>query len=226
MNKILEKPILTIDNHCEERIKPQLIRDVKTEAVLVFTRTALERYFDRFNKDDNKLILSTQEDTSYVYNSLKSLLIDLQKHVVNVEYLINLVQTTKQNPSSLELRKLAKYEEPLITYYDSMAKKIAQQFPSKIAAVPEFIVICVLSMWFLEEEKTSALYPFIKKYDTLLLIDKFEKYAQNSNDEEKKVFSQMQKVSIEVVEVLKNVKYKFNTDRKSKNRQSKSKRRQ
>jgi len=223
--KMEKKQIFSINNYCEDRIKPQLIRDVKTEAVLVFARTALERYFDRFDKENTVLELASIDDTNYVYDSLKSLLIDLQKHVVNVEYLITLVQNSKQNPRNLELKKLAKYEEPLITYYDSMAKRILHQFPSKTAAVPELIVISILSIWFEEEEKSTTLYPFIKKYDSLKLIEKYEKYALLLDKDKKKVISMMQTVSIDVVEVLKNVKYKFNTDRKSKNRQGKSKRR-
>lgn len=225
VKKMEEKQIFSINNYCENRIKPKLIRDVKTESILVFARTALERYFDRIDNKNSQLILKNEEDTSYVYNSLRELLKDLQKHVVNVDYLINLVQHSKKNPTNLELKQLAKYEEPLIIYYDSMAKRIASQFPTKTEAVPELIVISMLSIWFLEEEKPSVLYPFITKYDTLQLIEKFEMYAHGVEDDKKKVISLMQKVSIDVVEVLKNVKYKFNQDRKSKNRQNKSKRR-
>lgn len=223
VQEIEEKQIFSINDYCENRIKPQIIRDVKTEAILVFARTALERYFDRFEKENNKQILNNIEDTNYVYDSLRELLNDLQKHVVNVEYLMKLVQNAKENPENFELKKLAKHEEPLITYYDSMAKRISHQFPSKTAAVPELIVISILSIWFHEEEKSSILYPFIKKYNTLQLIGKFEQYAQSLDDDEKKVISLMQKVSIDIVEVLKNTKYKFNQDRKSKIRKNRSK---
>ncbi len=223
VEEIEKEQIFSINDYCENRIKPQIIRDVKTEAVLVFARTALERYFDRFEQDNYKLILDNEQDANYVYNSLRELLTDLQKHVVNVEYLVKLVQNAKNNPQNLELKKLAKYEEPLITYYDSMAKRISYQFPSKMAAVPELIVISMLSIWFEEEGKSSILYPFIKKYNTLELIEKYEKYAQCLDDDKKKVISLMQKVSIDVVEVLKNTKYKFNQERKSKIRKNRSK---
>lgn len=223
VEEIVEKKIFSVKNYCENRIKPQIIRDVKTEAILVFARTALERYFDRFEKENNKLILNSVEDTNYVNDSLRELLNDLQKYVVNVEYLMTLIQNAKQNPQNLEFKKLAKYEEPLITYYDSMAKRISYQFPSKTAAIPELIVINMLSIWFQEEEKSSILYPFINKYDSLKLIGKYEKYSQGLDEDNKKVISLMQKVSIDVVEVLKNVKYKFNTDRKSKVRKNRSK---
>lgn len=225
VKKMEEKQILTINDCCENRIKPQLIRDVKTEAILVFARTALERYFTRFEQDSSNLSLFNEDDTSYVNNALRELLNDLQKYVVNVEFLVDLVRDAKKNPSNLSLQKLAKYEEPLITYYDSMAKRIAFLFPSKTEAVPELLVISMLSIWFSEEEKSSDLYPFIKKYDTLQLIEKFEIYGQSVNEKEKKIISSMQTLSIDVIEVLINTKYKFNQERKSKNRQNKSKRR-
>jgi len=220
VKKMEDKQVLVIDDYCEHRIKPKLIRDVKTEAILVFARTALERFFKKFDKEDTELVLENEECTDYVYGSLRNLLKDLQKHVVNVDYLIELIQNAKKYPQSIELRRVAKYEEPLIVYYDAMAKRMEYHFPEKITAVPEFIVMCVLCIWFIEEEKTSSMYPFLEKYDILEIIDRFEKYARNSPDDKKKLFSQMQKVSIDVVEVLKNVKYKFNPDRKSKIRKN------
>lgn len=213
-----EKNVLVIDDYCECRIKPKLIRDVKTEAVLVFARTALERFFEKLDQKDTQLLLGDEETTNYIYGSLRDLLKDLQKHVVNVEYLIELIQNAKKNPRSVELRQLAKYEEPLIDYYDTMAKRMEYHFPQKISAIPEFIVICVLCNWFLEDEKPTTLYPFIGKYDFLALIEKFEIYANNETDDKKKLICAMQTVSIDVVEVLKKAKYKFNKDRVSKKR--------
>lgn len=211
-----EKKVLVINDNCEQRIKPKLIRDVKTEAVLVFARTALERFFNKLDSEDTKLSLGDKENTNYVYSQLRALLQELQTHVVNVEYLIDLVENAKKYPSSFELRQLAKYEEPLINYYDIMAKRMEYHFPSKTTALPEFIVVCVLSTWFLENEKPMSIYPFIEKYDFLKLIEKFEIYGQNESDDKRKLIIQMQKVSIDVVSILQNAKYKFNKERISK----------
>ncbi|MEA3352626.1 MAG: hypothetical protein U9Q33_02245 [Campylobacterota bacterium] len=218
LNKSEEKKVIVIDDHCEQRIKPNLIRDVKTEAVLVFARTALERFFAKLDKDDKQPQLSNEEDSQYIYSTLRELLKDLQKHVVNVEYLIELVQNTKKHPYSQELKQLAKYEEPLIVYYDTMAKRMEYHFPSKTAAIPEFIVVCILSIWFLEEEKDTAIYPFVSNYDFLKMIEKFEIYGKGRTDEKKQLIILMQKVSLDVTESLKKVKYKFNKDRVSKKR--------
>lgn len=222
VKKMEDKKILVINDHCESRIKPKLIRDVKTEAVLVFARTALERFFNKLENDNAELLLGSKEDTRYIYGSLKELLKELQKHVVNVEYLIELIQNAKKYPGSLELRQLAKYEEPLINYYDAMAKRMEYHFPQKTAAIPEFIVICVLCNWFLENETPTTIYPFIEKYDFLKLIEKFELYTKNETDDKRKLVSRMQMVSIDVVETLKKTKYKFNKERTSKRKKRKA----
>ena len=62
-----KKEIFSVNDYCENRIKPQLIRDVKTEAILVFARTALERYFDRIDRKDSILVLKTEEDTKNIH---------------------------------------------------------------------------------------------------------------------------------------------------------------
>lgn len=218
VKKMEDKKVLVINDYCKERIKPKLIRDVKTEAILVFARTALERFFDKLDKNDIKLVLGNEDDTKYIYGSLRELLNDLQTHVVNVEYLLELIQHAKTHHDNLEIRQLAKYEEPLITYYDTMAKRMEYHFPEKITAIPEFIVICVLCNWFIEDEKPTSLYPFIENYDFLQLIEKFEIYAKNETDDKKKLISQMQLVSIDVANTLKKAKYKFNNHRVSKKR--------
>ena len=150
-----EKKVLVINDNCKERIKPKLIRDVKTEAVLVFARTALERFFIKLDKEDIELSLEDKINTNNVYSKLRNFLEDLEKYVVNVEYLIDLVQNAKRHPHCFELRQLAKYEEPLINYYDTLAKRMEYHFPAQVTVLPEFIVVCVMSNWFLENEKTK-----------------------------------------------------------------------
>jgi len=211
--KVVKKFILK--NNCTQRVKPTLLRDVKTEALLVFSRTALERYFKNIDEINWEPTVGTDEDTLYVYSTLKELLIHLQKHVVNVDYLVNL---TQHKENSLELKRLAKHEEPLIAYYDVMAQKVANHFADKPAYIPEFLVICVLSHWILEEEKSITLYPFLKDYDFLKLIDIFESHRNLFYKDEKCILSDIHKVSITIVEKLKLKKYKLNTQRVSRTR--------
>jgi hypothetical protein len=180
-----------LDDHCKKRIKPQLLRDVKTEALLVFARTALERYFERLDEADYKPTVGTDEDSIYIYDTLNSLKDELQSCVVNVDYLINLSKGVQKHP---ELKQLHQQESPLIAYYDVMARKVATFYEDKPAYIPEFLVICVLSDWIDEEEKSVELYPFLKDVDFLELI---------SADHNK---TQREKIQIKYGTSLKNTK--------------------
>jgi len=52
-----------IGSYCTKRIKPSLLRDVKTEALIVFARTALERYFTELDQANVETACETDEDT-------------------------------------------------------------------------------------------------------------------------------------------------------------------
>jgi len=207
------------DNCTKKRIKPRLLRDVKTEALLVFSRTALERFFQRVDANDWQPIVGTDDDTIYIYDTLRDLKDKLQECVVNVDYLMNLVQSSKKHP---ELRSLAKFEEPLITYYDVMAKKVEINIPTdQVWWIPELIVVCTLSHWIIEEEKSILLYPFLNDIDYNKLIEKFEIYGQGLEKDKKSIIVNMHKISAEIIEKLQNTRYKVNKQRVSKTRKNK-----
>ncbi len=203
---------------CTNRVKPRMLNSVKTEAVMVFARTALERYFRMVNEEKYTLKIGSKEDTEYVYNTLKELNYHLQDCVVNADYLINVVQGAKVNS---ELKSLAKYEEPLINYYDAMARYVKNYYIKKPAYIPEFLVICVLSHWIIEEEKSTELYPFLKDIDFTSLISKFELNREEFDKDGECVISDVFTASYGIVEKLKNVKYKLNKQRVSKTRKKK-----
>lgn len=207
---------IVLNTNCKNRIKPKLIRDVKTEALLVFARTALERFFAK-NENVELMKIGSIEDTKKIYKSLWDLKEKLEDSVVNVEYLLNLVQTAKRYAP---LKKLAKYEEPLITYYDAMAKRIEFHIPKERVFMPEFLVLCTLSHWVIEEEKSVTLYPFLKDFDFLFLIEKYELAALDKNEDKKNIVD-IHRVSTDLIETLKKTKYKFNKDRVSKTRRKK-----
>lgn len=207
---------IILNTNCKNRIKPKLIRDVKTEALLVFARTALERFFAK-NENLELMKIGNLEDTKKIYKTLWDLKEELEDSVVNVDYLLNLVQNAKRYAP---LRKLAKYEEPLITYYDAMAKKIEFHIPKERVFMPEFLVICTLSHWVIEEEKSVTLYPFLKDFDFLSLMEKYE-IAALEKDGNNMNITDIYKVSTDLIETLKKTKYKFNKDRVSKTRKKK-----
>lgn len=205
-------------DNCKTRIKPTLLRDVKTEALLVFARTALERYFFQIEEKECHLSVGTQADTAYVYDTLRELRDKLQECVVNVDYLLTLVKYSEKYP---HLKKLAKYEEPLRDYYNAMAQKVVNHFSNKPSFIPEFLVICILSHWIVEEEKSVHLYPFLYDIDFGLLIDKFEAHRQYFEQNNDGIIADMHNVSVSIVEKLKNKKYKANSSRVSKTRKKK-----
>ena len=59
--------------NCKNSIKPKLLRDVKTEALLVFIRTTLEDYFNQIEKSGYYFQLGNVEDNQLVSSQLKEL---------------------------------------------------------------------------------------------------------------------------------------------------------
>lgn len=202
-------------SNAPHRIKPSLLRDVKTEALLVFARTALERYFIQIEQSGYSPSLSTPEETTYVYDTLKALTAALQMSVVNVDYLIVLVKSSEKYP---KLRQASRFEAPLIAYYNTMAHKVASHFYQKFASLPEFLIICVLSHWILEEEKSVHLYPFLNQFDFMTLMDKFEMNRERFLLENECVISDIHAVAISIIEKLKEKKFKSTPNRVSKTR--------
>ena len=207
-----------IDDNCKNRVKAVLLLDVKTEALLVFARTALERYFAQIDEAKYEATVGTNSDTSYVYDTLRKLLVNLQESVVNVDYFMKLMQASKQ---SQQIRELSKFEDPLISYYDLMAETVGKFYQNRPAYLPEFLVICVLSHWILEEEKSTNLYPFLRDIDFLELTSKFEENRKHFEKNEECTINEIYEISAIIIEKLKNYKYKVNKTRVSKTRKKK-----
>lgn len=207
-----------ISDNCTKRIKPSLRRDVKTEAVMVFARTALERYFARLDEANIKTVIEQNEEITYVYSTLRNLLVRLQECVVNVDYLIGLAQNAHKHPA---FRVLSVQEEPLTAYYDIMAQRVRDHFRGKPTALPELLVVCVLAEWILGEEKSMHMYPFLNDIDFLELIGKFEDHRAYFYQDDKCTISEIHELSFRIVDKLKSYKYKANKSRVSKNRKKK-----
>ncbi|MCG3677510.1 hypothetical protein N5T79_08395 [Aliarcobacter cryaerophilus] len=193
---------------CRNRVKPKLLRDIKTEALLVFVRTTLEDYFYQIEKGSCFFKLSNEEDMKYVYNNLRKLLDYLEDSVINSSYLRSLIENANKNAS---LRLLAKKEEPLMVYYDSLVKSIERQLPNGTFWIPELIVICLLSEWIVEEEKSIYFYPFLKDFDYIDLINRYEVIKKDLEVDKKEVILNMFIISTKLIEKLKKVDFKFNS---------------
>lgn len=199
--------------NCPNRVKPKLLRDIKTEALLVFVRTTLEQYIQSINNNEYNFKLSTKEDEGFVHNTLKNLLDNLQDTVVNSSYLRSLIENSNKNST---LKVLAKREESLMVYYDSLVKTMQFLLPNGSFWIPELLVICLLSEWILEEEKNIYFYPYLENIDYMALINRYDKAKINLEVNKKEIVMNMYKLSSKLIEKLKNTEYKINTNRKSK----------
>ena len=195
---------------CRNRVKPVLLRDIKTEALLVFIRTTLEEYFNQIERDGYYFQLGTKEDNEFIHKNLRYLLEEVQDTVINSSYLRSLIENATKNPT---LKVLAKKEEPLMVYYDTLIKTIEKSLPNGSFWIPELVVICLLSEWIIEEEKTAYFYPYLKNIDYLDLIDRYDNTKKDLDDEKKEIIMQMYKLSTKLIEKLKKVEYKVNTTR-------------
>lgn len=198
---------------CRNRVKPKLLRDIKTEALLVFVRTTLEQCFYQIDNVGYNFRLGTDEDNEIVYSSLKFLLEQLQDTVINSSYLRSLIENSHKN---ITLKVLAKKEEPLMVYYDTLVKAIESSLKNGSSWIPELVVISLLSEWIIEEEKTAYFYPYLKDIDYLDLINRYDDTKKTLDDEKKEIIMNMYKISSKLIERLKKAEYKINTTRRKK----------
>jgi hypothetical protein len=196
---------------CKNRIKPLLLRDVKTEALLVFIRTTLEDYFKQIENSSYYFELGSKEDNQFVFNELKKLLEKLQDTVINSSYLRSLIENAPKHQS---LKALAKKEEPLMVYYDSLIKTIERLLTNGSSWIPELIVISLLSEWIIEEEKSTYFYPFLKDLDYIDLINRYDNAKIGLDKDKKEIMLNMYKISSTLIEKLKNTKYKVSKNKK------------
>jgi len=135
-----------------------------------------------------------------IYDELNRLFKHLKKHVVNASYIQTLIANS---PNSKALSILALKEKPMILYYDSLAKTIEKKLPNGSNWIPELMVVCLLSEWILEEEKSTYLYPFLNDFNYLELMNKFEKSKLDTMKDKKEVIINMYQLSTFLIDSLK-----------------------
>lgn len=200
---------------CKNRVKPKLLREVKTEALLVFIRTTLEDYVQKVQNKQIVFCIGSEEENTYVNELLKELLYHLQECVVSSSYLRSLIANIHKNAT---LKMVAKQEEPLMVYYDAIIKALEINLDSGRYWMPELVVIALLSEWVLEEEKSVYLYPFLSKIDYVGLIEIYDKAKLNLDAQKKEIIMDMYKLSSQLIKKLKETNYKVNTKYSKKRR--------
>ena len=102
---------MSINPNCLNRIKPKLLREVKTEALLVFIRTTLEQYFKDLDKNKINFQMGSPEDREVLHQSLESLLNNLQDTVVNSTYIRSIIAVSHKSQT---MQLIAQKEKPLM----------------------------------------------------------------------------------------------------------------
>ena len=204
---------------CSHRIKPLMLRDIKTEALLVFIRTTLIKFFEDLADENINYVLGNEEENLLIESVLLELHSNLEKHVVSSNYIRTLTNYAQDN---LALRKILKKEEPLIVYYDALVKQLEISLSQGSNWIPEQLVLCLLSEWIIEEENSIVLYPFLTKIDYLSVLNLYEQLSLRSKKENDVkhavIINEMYRLGTKLILKLKDTKYKINTTRKSKSR--------
>ena len=213
---------MSINPNPKNRIKPKLLREQKTEALLVFVRTTLEQYFNDVNNNKVHFQMGSEEDIKVLHKNLKTLLDYLQDTVVNSTYLRSITTMANKNQA---IMLIAKKEEPLMVYYNAIIKQIELSLAQGQNWIPEQLVLCLLSEWIVEEEKSTILYPFLNNIDYIEILNRYDLLRIEAKEDEDwnktAAIMSMYKVANDLIYKLKTTTYKVNTKRVSKSRRKK-----
>ncbi|BAK74595.1 hypothetical protein [Arcobacter sp. L] len=197
-------------------IKIKLLRDIKTDALLIYIKTVIEELLENIKNETYKIDLGYQEFNNEIEENIRKLNEELSLTIINAYELkafISYQQVKNKN------QKLLPNDEALIFYYNSLVKQIETQLLSGELWIPEQIILSLLSEWILEEEKSTEFYPFLKEFNYLKLLSYYEIARNNENNKLlKENINKMYKISSSMIKKLKTSKYKINNTRKSKAR--------
>lgn len=194
-------------------MKIKLLRNVKTQALLVYLKTVCQEYLE---KDDYTLNIGNEICNEKIRTAIKILEENLSQTVWNAYELSAFLQIYhRTNPN----KELPYDYRALIFYYNNVIKEFENSFNPGDKWIPEQIILALLSEWIFEEEKSVSEYPFLRKIDYFELLGYFE-FARNNEKREdlKQGVNIMYKISSNVIKRLKNAKFKINKTRKSKTR--------
>lgn len=198
------------------QIKLKLLRDVKTDALLIYIKTVIEELLENIKNDTYKIDLGKIEFNDEIEKSIQILNSHLSKSIINAYELKAFMayqQTKRKN------NKLLPNDEALVFYYNSLVKQIETQLQEGDKWIPEQIILSLLSEWILEEEKSIIFYPFLNDIDYLKILSYYETARNNEkNINLRENIITMYKISSAMIRKLKNSKYRVDSSRKSKKR--------
>ncbi|MDY0051714.1 MAG: hypothetical protein RBR65_04145 [Aliarcobacter sp.] len=198
------------------QIKLKLLRDFKTDALLIYIKTVIEELLENIKKNNYKIDLGNNEFNLEIEENIKTLNSHLSKTIINA-YELKAFMSYSQVRTKRE--KLLPNDEALVFYYNSIVKQIELQLQEGDIWIPEQIVLSLLSEWILEENKSVGLYPFLNEINYLKLLSYYEQARNNENNNNlRDNIIVMYKISSSMIKRLKNSKYRVDFSRKSKKR--------
>ena len=194
----------------------KLLRDIKTDALLIYIKTVIEELLENIKNEKYKIDLGFEEFNKEIEKNIIELNTKLDKTIINA-YELKSFMTYQQLKQSNH--KLLPNDEALVFYYNTIVKQIETQLVEGELWIPEQIVLALLSEWVLEEEKSTIFYTFLNDFDYLKLLSYYEKARNNEkNINLRNNILKMYQISSSMIKRLKNSKYKINSSRKSKMR--------
>jgi hypothetical protein len=199
-----------------DKIKIKLLRDIKTDALLIYIRSVLEDLIEKINKNKYKINLGYEEFNEEIKTNVLFLLKNLKKSVLNAHELKEVIYVEQNRRAN---NKLLPDDEALIFYYNTIVKDIESKLCEGEPWIPEQVIFALLSEWIEEENKSIYFYSFLNEINYTKLLGFYE-YARNQEeDKDLKVnVLKMYKISNSMIKKLKNVRYRVNSNRKSKKR--------
>ena len=198
------------------QIKLKLLRDFKTDALLIYIKTVIEELLENIKKVIYKIDLGNDEFNLEIEENIKILNSHLSKTIINAYELKAFMSYSQIKTKN---SKLLPNDEALVFYYNSIVKQIETSLQEGDIWIPEQIILSLLSEWILEENKSLTLYPFLNDIDYLKLLSHYENARNNEKKNSlRENVIEMYKISSSMIKRLKNSKYRVDTSRKSKKR--------
>jgi hypothetical protein len=198
------------------QIKLKLLRDFKTDALLIYIKTVIEELLENIKNGTYKIDLGNNEFNLEIEENIRTLNSHLSKTIINAYELKAFMSYSQMKTKS---NKLLPNDEALVFYYNSIVKQIETKLQEGDIWIPEQIILALLSEWILEENKSVTLYPFLNDIDYLKLLSHYEnaRNCEKKNSLRENII-EMYKISSAMIKRLKNSKYRVDSSRKSKKR--------
>ena len=198
------------------QIKLKLLRDFKTDALLIYIKTVIEELLENIKNETYKIDLGNNEFNLEIEENIRTLNSHLSKTIINAYELKAFMSYSQMKTKS---NKLLPNDEALVFYYNSIVKQIETKLQEGDIWIPEQIILALLSEWILEENKSVTLYPFLNDIDYLKLLSHYEnaRNCEKKNSLRENII-EMYKISSAMIKRLKNSKYRVDSSRKSKKR--------